>query len=177
MVKNMLDYDKKHTPFEILGLEQEHFFERNGIKIGGIIDRIDKVNGKIRVVDYKTGKIPNENDFAKEISVVFSPNRPKKAGYQFQTYLYSSILSENENYKGFEVAPNLIFVLQSEIEKEKINGLPEIFPEIKEKFDKNLVEKLQELFNPEIPFKQSEKSDKCKYCDYCGICGREIINI
>ena len=166
MVENMLDYDRKNASFNVLGFEQECFFERDGIKIGGIIDRIDKTCDKIRIIDYKTGKIPDEKDFAKDISTLFLPNRPPKAGYQFQIYLYSLILRESGKYGDCEISPNLLFVLRNPIEVKNFDGFS------REEFDEKLTEKLRELFNPQIPFKQCEKEDNCKYCDYCGLCNR-----
>jgi hypothetical protein len=166
MVKNTLDYDKKNAPSKILGLEKEHFFERDGIKIGGIIDRIDKIGKKIRIIDYKTGKIPDKNDFAKNIPDIFSCKRPSKAKYQFQIYLYSLILSENEKYKKCEISPNLLFVLQSEIEAKNFDCFS------KEEFNEELTKKLKELFDLSFPFAQCENENICKYCDYCEICGR-----
>ena len=166
MVKNMLEYDKKNAGFEILGLEQEYFFERDGIKIGGIIDRIDKIGDKIRIIDYKTGKIPGKSDFAKNMSDVFSSKRPPKANYQFQIYLYSLILSENEKYKTDVISPNLLFVLQSDSQAINFDNFP------KEEFGKLFIDKLRELFNREIPFTQCKNEKNCEYCDYVEICGR-----
>jgi CRISPR/Cas system-associated exonuclease Cas4 (RecB family) len=166
MVKNTLAYDKKYAPFKILGLEKECSFEKKGITIGGIIDRIDEKDGNIRVIDYKTGKIFTENDFAKDTADIFSPDRPEKAKYQFQAYLYSYVLSQEDFVNASRISPNLIFVLQREIEEKKLKD----FSEIKEEFDKLFTEKLEELFNADIPFVQCEKKDNCKYCDYCDIC-------
>jgi RecB family exonuclease len=167
MVKNTKKKKKKYAPFKILGLEKECFFEKDGIVVGGIIDRIDEKDGNIRIVDYKTGKIYAENDFAKDTADIFSQHRPEKAKYQFQAYLYSYALSQNGFVDASSISPNLIFVLQSEIEEKKLDE----FWDVKEEFDKNFTEKLKELFDVEIEFSQCKKKSNCKYCDYCEICG------
>jgi hypothetical protein len=170
MAQNTLSYDEKYAPFEILGLEEEFYFEKNGIKIGGIIDRIDKKGRIIRVVDYKTGKVPERNDFESEIQNLFSNRRAKKANYQFQAYLYSSLLAQDEKYSDFAISPNLIFTLSAD------NGIytfTDDFRQIKKEFDEKFEKKLAELFDSQIPFSQREKDDNCNYCDYRGICGRD----
>lgn len=148
MLKSMLEYDKKHAPFEIVDLETPQYFEKDGVFIGGIIDRIDKKDGEYRIVDYKTG------------------GRTKQDGYEFQTYLYSRALATkfDEN----KISSELIFVLESKIKEERRKYCDE-----KEKFEEKLNEKFNELFDLEIPFKQCEDEKKCKYCDYAEICGRE----
>ncbi len=40
-------------------------------------------------------------------------------------------------------------------------------------FNDMLIPYLEELFNPEIPFKCAENDDACKYCAFTAICGRE----
>ena len=150
MLKNMLEYDKnREEKFEITGLEEEHFFETDGIKIGGIIDRIDRVGDKIRIVDYKTG------------------GRAKIASYEFQTYLYSRALSAK--FDEAAISSELIFVLESRINGEKI----EYLSEKKEEFDEKFNEKLNELFNIETAFFQCDNENICKYCDYGQICARK----
>jgi CRISPR/Cas system-associated exonuclease Cas4 (RecB family) len=149
MLKNMLEYDKnREEKFEVIGLEEEHCFEIDGIKIGGIIDRIDKIGEKIRVVDYKTG------------------GRKKIENYEFQTYLYSRALSQK--FAADKISSELIFVLESKINGEKI----EYLSIKKEEFDEKFNEKFAELFSIEIPFSQCENYDFCKYCDYSEICAR-----
>jgi RecB family exonuclease len=170
MAQNALSYDEKYAPFEILGLEEEFYFEKGGIKIGGIIDRIDKKDGTVRVVDYKTGKIPEKNDFESEISNIFSSRRAKKANYQFQTYLYSSILAQDERFRDFTISSNLIFTLSAD------NGIytfADDFSRIKKEFDEELEKKSAELFDSRVPFSQREDDGRCRFCDYSEICGRE----
>jgi CRISPR/Cas system-associated exonuclease Cas4 (RecB family) len=87
------------------------------------------------------------------------------ANYEFQTYLYSRALSEK--YDADKISSELIFVLESKINGEKIEYLSAKKEEFDEKFD----EKLDELFNLEIPFAQCENEKNCKYCDYSVICG------
>jgi radical SAM protein with 4Fe4S-binding SPASM domain len=43
---------------------------------------------------------------------------------------------------------------------------------IKDQFALKLKEKLNELFDSSVPFRQTENTDNCKYCSFKGICQR-----
>jgi len=169
MVQNTLIFDLSQTPFEILDLEKWaaitiNLNDETPICVGGVIDRIDRIDDTVRVVDYKTGKAPNENDFAPSIDAIFNNDRKKKACYQFQTFLYSSILRQ----QGYDnVAPALIFPLVAD--DEDYNPL---LKELEGDFDAAFKNKLEELFDPQIPFMQCPKDEVCKFCDYGTICQR-----
>ena len=60
-----MSLDEKNAPFEILGLENEDYSRQMSLNVNnqilkvnlkGIIDRIDKKDDKVHIVDYKTGK-------------------------------------------------------------------------------------------------------------------------
>ena len=94
-VRQMLKMDRSYVPFEVVSLEDEdkyeHFIALNssgkkfGVKLGADIDRVDKKEGVVRVLDYKTGKDETEigsfdNLFKQELTYKYSLGR--KAGYQ-----------------------------------------------------------------------------------------------
>ena len=41
-------------------------------------------------------------------------------------------------------------------------------------FEKKIMEVIDEIFNPDIPFCQTGIEDNCKYCDYARICMRGV---
>jgi hypothetical protein len=41
-----------------------------------------------------------------------------------------------------------------------------------ERFEEDLIELVQEIFDPEVDFKQCEDDKPCLFCDYKFICGR-----
>ncbi len=56
MLKNFYDTELKTKP-ETLGLEMPFSFTlKNGVKVFGKIDRVDKKDGGIEIIDYKTGE-------------------------------------------------------------------------------------------------------------------------
>jgi RecB family exonuclease len=48
--------EKPRTPFEVVALEEKREIEHGGIAMQVMLDRIDKVDGALLVIDYKTGR-------------------------------------------------------------------------------------------------------------------------
>ena len=46
------------------------------------------------------------------------------------------------------------------------------FSIVKEEYTENLIGCLEDIFNPSIPFFQTEILKTCEYCDYRAICNR-----
>ncbi len=64
------NFSKKNLP---VALEYPFSFNLGEIKMGGRIDRIDKVtDGKIEIIDYKTGEnVPSQKDIEKDLQLTF----------------------------------------------------------------------------------------------------------
>lgn len=175
----ILDQDIANAPFTLIGLEQkgnvtfnfEVYGKEQGIKLFGIIDRVDLKDGVYRIVDYKSG-----SDQLKYSSIddCFDTNGDKinKALVQtlFYTYVYEQI-SKNKN-----VEPNLYVV--KTMSDGKVNftnkeGLlkDELLTNEKEAFLNALRVKLQELFDYNIPFKASKNPDNYVYSIYTTLFG------
>ena len=173
-------YDLRHTPFTIIGMETERSMTLTidhptgplTVRTGGRIDRIDIMDGKCRIVDYKTGGSHNED--VSNLDKVFVPSQTRN-GYYLQTMLYAlaQLLHEEPQHP---VVPALFFVGKAADDKQydptlKIGKAPiEDFSEYAEKFMERLKDVLSELFNPEIPFTQTCQNDNCKYCPYNMLC-------
>lgn len=190
-LRRLLENDMKLGRFKILGLERqvlEDMVVKSGeeeftTSVGGIIDRLDMIrdNGKdyIRVVDYKTGantelKKIDSVDALFENSVVTE----KHGDYYIQTMLYSKIVSDSGkiNKHCLPVSPALLFI-QKRIENSdeivlKLAGAPiDDIATHKDTFMSVLTQKVNEIFNPSVPFYPIIDSKKCSYCPYSGICG------
>ncbi|MDR1738548.1 MAG: PD-(D/E)XK nuclease family protein, partial [Candidatus Symbiothrix sp.] len=154
MLKNTLELDRKNTPFEILESEQKHACriavdDSLSVDVGGIIDRIDLTDGKVRVVDYKTGSAPDANkDFSKNIADIVEQKRKSKDKYRFQAFLYAYVLKKT-GYCACLPAPALLFPLAADDE----NYSPELkFDETDlAEFEAALKLKLTELFDSATP--------------------------
>jgi ATP-dependent helicase/DNAse subunit B len=145
------------------------------IKTGGIIDRIDSKNGILRIVDYKTGGSPKT---PVNMEQLFTPaeDRPN---YIFQTFLYAAIMSRKQKLK---VAPALLYIHRAasetyspviemgEARKPKIPV--DDFSLYESEFRERLQLLLEEIYNPQEPFTQTEHITKCQYCNFKAICRR-----
>jgi hypothetical protein len=173
--------DRDHAPFTIELLEEKKFnapltISTNGsartVIISGRIDRIDKKEDKVRVIDYKTGKDELSLD---SIASLFS-REGKRNKAAFQTILYSWLYRQYEQNSG-PIVPMLIN--RKNLFKEEglkpfsmaRQGLLDIRPYLPE-FEKELRTILEDLYNPDILFTQTSEESNCKFCLYKNMCRR-----
>ena len=191
-LRQLLHSDQRTAPFEMLALEDAVYtqiaFETEDnnvrkIRIGGIIDRLDRVTdartgvSTIRVVDYKTGFQATRK--IKEIEEIFSDMNisQKHSDYYLQAILYSLIVDNSTKYNKQKdcVSPALLFVKQAskenydpvlEIDSQKIANVREY----KVEFEQHLKEVLHDIFNTNLPFTPTTDNTRCDKCAYRRIC-------
>ncbi|MBI5218618.1 MAG: PD-(D/E)XK nuclease family protein [Bacteroidia bacterium] len=183
-IVQLLEIDKKYAPFQIINLEEYYNaripVELNGkkeyINIYGGFDRIDRAGEKLRIVDYKTGKVDKTFGAVGELFLEGDPSRSKGV---FQTFYYALILSKNGNDPD-TICPCLYFT--RELFSEKFNcyvkdrendAEVQSFKLYENVFVEELNKVFQELFNPEVPFTRCDDPKICEYCPYIEICHRE----
>lgn len=186
-VKQVIKMDKQYVPFEIVSLEAEDKYERFieinpneiviNVKLGADIDRVDKKEGTVRVLDYKTGRDETEigsfeNIFNSDVYYKYQSGR--KAGYQ--TFFYAWLFASKHGQEN-AIVPGLINIkqfFQSNFDyRLKANGNPiEDSRVYLEPFEEKMKELLGEIFSKEEPFNQTEDLRKCTFCDFNGICER-----
>lgn len=185
-IQQLLRNDLRYAPFTFVGSEQR-IFENIEIytptgdiqsRIGGIIDRIDSKGESLRIVDYKTG---GDADTPANVQSLFIPDK-KRSNYVFQTFLYASIVCKKLREKNDSrlVAPALLYIHRAASEnyspviqmgeprkpKEPVDN----FAQYEGDFRENLKTLLENIFNPDISFTQTEIEDKCAYCDFRALC-------
>ena len=161
-LQSLIRYDASHAPFRIIGAEEERTIEfkiqNSKFKVGGRIDRIDEMDGRLRIVDYKTG----------------THESPR---YQMQIFLYA--LAEMEKGEStLPIQPVLFFPIKAAandydpsivINKEIINDFANQHTET---FREQLLEILSDIFNPDKPFTCTTDAKVCEYCKLGLICGK-----
>ncbi|HEV8513887.1 MAG TPA: PD-(D/E)XK nuclease family protein, partial [Cyclobacteriaceae bacterium] len=178
--KKIIDYDRQHVPFTIEALEQNAWMYNIKIShspgfvvLGGTIDRIDRKGNEVRIIDYKTGR--DELDF-KDVDSLFS-REGKRNKAAFQTLLYALLYKNNNATSDLKIIPGLInrnnlfdddFRFGLKMNKEYLSDAAPLFPE----FENQLHALLEEIFNPEGVFDQTDKEEACKICPFTGICYR-----
>lgn len=194
-IRQLITIDMRQAPFTILGLELvvktgievETSIGKLSLTIGGFIDRLDAVaangnaNGKnlperIRVIDYKTGRISTTHP--KALDEVFNPSMLNKhTDYYLQSMLYSIIVKHNKDLNpGQEpVSPGLLFIQNAGAEdydptlkmgKELISSI-DIY---EEEFMKQLKVLISNIFDKDLPFRPTDDKHRCEYCPYAALC-------
>ena len=182
-LRQLLRNDLQYAPFFMEGMEKkvtaiieiETPQGKLALNIGGTIDRIDSKDDTLRIVDYKTGGSPKTPENIKQL---FTPadGRPN---YIFQTFLYASIMCRKQSLK---VAPSLLYIHRAASEtyspviemgearqpKMPVNN----FAFYEDEFRERLQTLLQEIYNPEEAFTQTEDTKKCEFCDFRELCRR-----
>lgn len=194
-IRQLITIDMRQAPFTILGLELvvktgievETSIGKLSFTIGGFIDRLDAVaangnaNGKnlaerIRVIDYKTGRISTTHPRA--LDEVFNPSMLNKhTDYYLQSMLYSIIVKHNKDLNpGQEpVSPGLLFIQNAGAEdydptlkmgKELISSI-DVY---EEEFMKQLKILIANIFDKDQPFRPTDDKHRCEYCPYAALC-------
>ena len=137
---------------KIIALEKSFNCEFEGIKIKGVIDRIDMFEDKYEVIDYKTSS---------NLSVDTLKNYEKTDDFQLEFYY----VAMNEIYKSDKIEAyyydlnNTVLIKEVTLD-EKLELLSQKFKELKE------------LSKSEISFSKCEEKSNCQYCAYSIICNR-----
>jgi hypothetical protein len=173
-------HDLAYAPFSIISLEKwlqgTFSFNYSGsqtpVRIGGYIDRVDLKGDVTRILDYKTG---NPVIKFRVMEEVFDPGKGKRPKEILQALLYCFIYQQNKSVeklmpaiyptgrmRGKSFDPGIV------MDGRTIDDV-RVFKEDFEIFIGNI---LEELFNSDIPFRQTEYEDNCRYCPFSDYCGR-----
>ena len=180
--EGILRYDSSRETFTIAGLEDPVdmcYPISNGrfVNLSGRVDRIDRLkDGALQIIDYKSGNKPHLE--FNGISALFNGEPYERISNIFQTLLYSMMLKRKHKHQ-VEACPSLFYASQM-LSKEyspyiidkSANAEVTKYSDIGESFEEEVTSVLEELFNPEVAFKQVDDSDACTYCDYKKICRR-----
>ena len=179
-ILQVLKVDKKNAPFRYISSEERCNMEfpiQNGqlnVNLKGFIDRVEEKEGCLRILDYKTGT--GKLEF-KNLDEVFEHNKDNRPKFVLQTFLYG--LFYKEKALGRSITPGIYYirdVFKDDFHTDLFNkGLKEKvtdFDVYENEFKEHLTACLEEIFNPEIPFAQTENVKVCQYCPYVGVCNR-----
>lgn len=162
--------------FEILGREVKVSGEFKGQKFKGFIDRLDSFHpGQVRVVDYKTGKVLDDDEkinddnalaIAEDIFAEDIKARPKIA---LQFFIYDMLVQNHPLARGKQLF-NCVYST-ARLFKEPPLNVPRnemFFNAVSERLENTL----KEMYSLEVPFRRTNDEKVCEYCDFKMICGR-----
>jgi CRISPR/Cas system-associated exonuclease Cas4 (RecB family) len=178
-ILRILAYDQTIAPFEIISLEKEYSSgitvstatKTLSVKIGGTIDRLDRVNGKIRVVDYKTGK---SDPKVKSVASLFVPSKDRNKA-AFQTMLYAR--GVNEQLHPAEAIVPAVYGARAVFTGDfnpifQLDGNDIDYQACSDEFGEGISVLLSGILMPDQPFTQVDDVLKCSHCPYNSICNR-----
>ena len=165
-IKRVIEADKKDivggSTIELLGLEEYRKITRkfagieHPISFHGVIDRIDRKDGVLRILDYKTGKTEPKELRPKEITDCLCDAAFSKS---FQVMFYSMLWSEGNQSTLFKagvisvknMSAGVLYLTLGTDTKRTDLDITDL-----DVFEKHLEQMVIEIYNPEIPFKEAD---------------------
>ncbi|MCL6267340.1 PD-(D/E)XK nuclease family protein [Flagellimonas myxillae] len=160
-LNNFLDLELKEIQrheIKILALEEKYEIEIEvpglgfPIKLKGTLDRVDQIDGQLRIVDYKTGKVEPKNVKVKDWDELIT-NYDKSKAFQLlcYAYLYQRKFGQDTMIAGIYTFKNLGqgFLPFS-------SATQTIDKEVLVKFESYLQQLILDICNPNIPFEEKD---------------------
>lgn len=147
------------------------------ILLKGFIDRVDKVNGILRIIDYKTGGVENK-ELQFDSWEAFT--NAEKNGKALQVLMYAWLYSKkypnqplpfNAGIFGMQTPRQGLICFEIKAEDQKSTGIAIDQPAL-DSFEEILMQIIAELYNREVPFAKTDNLKTCRLCEFRQICHR-----
>ena len=182
--EKILEQDARFTPFHYIESEKKvratiTLSDKRVVQLKGFIDRIDSLDRVLRIVDYKTGSGKLEFESVEGLFDKEAKDRPKAV---MQVFLYAWMYQQLPEYTGMPIQPAIYYLrtlfkrsFDPVVEQKKGRGKADkvnSFQDFASDFEDKLRQCLDEIFNLDIPFTQTETGKACAYCSFRGLCGK-----
>lgn len=168
----------KERKVAIIGIEERIETTLNSIRLKGRLDAVEKRDGNICIVDYKSGS------YTKNLKINFSKFDPgdraswDEAIGSLQLPFYLLLYSESHGIKAEELTGMFLLLGRSSINKDIELPLFETDDDSK-KFvglKTAILGLLEEIIDPDVPFRAaSNRKNSCPNCDFRCICGTQWV--
>lgn len=186
-VTKQLKNDAQRCPFTLLGIESKHYrilevpcdWGSIKVRIGGIIDRYEMVDGshdpqgknieRIRIVDYKTS---NRAQQTRSVHELFDASCKTRAYHILQALYYCSVMAEKEQHPIF---PELLYIKAKESVPVSIgkNAIIDFVTEVSKDYDEELSSTIASIFSSNAEYPTTNNSHNCEYCDFKQLCNKD----
>jgi ATP-dependent helicase/nuclease subunit B len=141
------------------------------VKVKGKTDRIDLLGDTIRIIDYKTGSVQAAELKLKSWDKLTGDPKMAKT---FQLLVYAWLYFKNNLNTGHRIQTGNITMrkISEGFMKVRLPEEKEIDDESMKIFEAMLIDLLEKILDPGIPFVQTEDEDNCTYCPFTAICTR-----
>ncbi|MEN9919479.1 MAG: hypothetical protein RL662_1915 [Bacteroidota bacterium] len=178
-VRQVLHKDAAATPFIYIESERRilcQYTLPSGKKISlkGFIDRVDEVKGHTRIIDYKSGKGVLQY---KDIEQLFDKEQKDRPKAVMQVFMYAHLYLLD--FPKIRLEPGIYYLrnlfdtdFDSCVTSKMSNGKLRIndFAEIREEFKTYFDTCLEEIFDPNLSFRQTPTGKACEWCSFTNIC-------
>ena len=188
IVKRFLQAEKKYLEetglsIGILMLEEElqsivEIKEPTGgagikVKIHGKADRIDRVGGVVRIIDYKTGRVDARDLKADSLAGLSEKDEPAKL---LQVMAYALMYADMQAVTPGQLISGIVSLRKSSecLIKTEIGKSNMIEKAMLEAFREELTSIISNIFDVSVPFDQTDDRETCKLCAFSGICNRTV---
>ena len=185
MISRFLDNEHnivKENSLRILCTEKELSFHLNNVELHGFADRIDLLNDKLRVIDYKTGSV-NPYDVSISGNAKQLQDMHDKS-IQLIMYKYLFIKMLNSNTLGLDealiahieeenIVPGIIALqkMSNGVFELKVNNA-DLGNDFEAQCDIMFEQLISDIFENNNPFTQTDDIKVCGYCSFRNICKR-----
>ncbi len=175
----MLEREKEFAPLTFIAGEypiKTRWKINDGltINIKQYIDRIDRLSdGRYRIVDYKTG---GDDVKAASVDALFDTTAEKRPKAMLQLMFYCMAYAREAGIED-AIQPYLYC-----FKRIKVDGLPPLqiakepildYRVCMDEYLPRFNSVIEEIFNPDIPFRQASHESACTFCQFKGVCVKE----
>ena len=171
-----LELAREHGGIRLLGLERHMAWQYAGFDFTGIIDRMDSIeDGVVRILDYKTGHVKNEDTDINDgnaqsvADLLFGESNEKRPTIAFQLFLYDMFTRARPEFRNVRIENGIYAPANLFVSAPKTTSLsPAFVGLVKER----LGGLLAEIDDATVPFRRTEEVKTCENCNFKMICGR-----
>ena len=160
---------------ELYILEQEKLWEARlafgprQIQLGGYVDRVDRLAGTTRIIDYKTGNFEEKEIKLADAADLLLPEKAKALQLLAYVWLYKQQVPTPADWP--EAGILSFRKLNSGMNNLKLEGDVSLEDALNW-FEQAVAQLLSDLMDTEQPIVQTEDLDQCAKCDFRSICNR-----
>ncbi|MBR2497153.1 MAG: PD-(D/E)XK nuclease family protein [Parabacteroides sp.] len=182
-VGKVLERDNQLTPFYYIESEKKmesliKLTDQREVQLKGYIDRIDEVNGIIRILDYKSGS--GTSQFT-TIENLFNREEKVRSKAVMQVFMYAWMYQQEKGNR--KIQPGIYYMrelfkssfdpnIYKKIDRTKSEIVMD-FEKYRGDFEDSLRHCLDEIFGEEVPFIQTKNQKTCSYCQFKDLCGKQ----
>ena len=185
MISRFLDNEHnivKENSLRILCTEKELSFHLNNVELHGFADRIDLLNDKLRVIDYKTGSVNPYDVSISGNAKQLQDMHDKSIQLIMYKYLFIKMLNSNTlgldealiaHIKEENIVPGIIALqkMSNGVFELKVNNA-DLANDFEAQCDIMFEQLISDIFDKNNPFTQTDDIKVCGYCSFRNICKR-----